>query len=138
MNRLTCIFLFAALSIGGDLLAQNCGNLSGTVLDPSGAAVVGAAVHLQAATPQDTITGPHGSFVLHCVDNEPYQITVNANGFAESQVNGRGFANITVQLRIADVHTEVEVGENNGVSVDTDHGAGHTHADGPGPAGHGR
>src|SRR5580692_1068089 len=108
------IFLFAALSIGGDLLAQNCGNLSGTVLDPSGAAVVGAEVHLQAATPQDTTTGPHGSFILHCVDGDPYQITVDANGFAQSEVNGRGLANLTVHLRIADVHTEVEVGENNG------------------------
>src|SRR5271163_4718156 len=124
MNRLTCIFLFAALSIGGDLLAQNCGNLSGTVLDPSGAAVVGAEVHLQAATPQDTTTGPHGSFILHCIDNGPYQITVDANGFAQSQLSGRGFASITIHLRIADVHTDVEVGEDSGVSVDTDHGAG--------------
>jgi hypothetical protein len=124
MNRWTGIFLFAALSIGGDLLAQNCGNLSGTVLDPSGAAVVGAGVHLQASTPQDTTTGAHGSFILHCVGNDPYQITVNASGFAESQVSGRGYANITVHLRIADVHTEVEVGEDSGVSVDTDHGAG--------------
>ena len=124
MNRWTDIFLFAALSIGGDLLAQNCGNLNGTVLDPSGAAVVGAEVHLQAATPQTTTTGAHGTFVLHCVGNDPYQITVDANGFAESQVSGRGLADITVHLRIADVHTEVEVGENSGVSVDTDHGAG--------------
>jgi hypothetical protein len=124
MNRWTHIFLFAALSIGGDLLAQNCGNLNGTVLDPSGAAVVGAEVHLQAATPQTTTTSAHGTFVLHCVGNDPYQLTVDANGFAESQVSGRGLADITVHLRIADVHTEVEVGENSGVSVDTDHGAG--------------
>ncbi len=85
MNRWTGIFFFVALSIGGDLLAQSCGgNLIGSVLDPSGAAVVGATVHLQAATSQDTTTGPHGSFVLHCVGDEPYQITVNANGFADS------------------------------------------------------
>ncbi len=124
MNRWTRIFLFAALSIGGDLLAQDCGNLNGTVLDPSGAAVVGAEIHLQASTPQDTTTNSHGSFILHCVRNGPYQITVEANGFAQSQVSGSGFANIAVHLRIADVHTDVEVGENSGVSVDTDHGAG--------------
>ena len=51
MNRWTCIFLCAALSIGGELLAQTC-TVSGTVLDPSGAAVVGADVQLQAATPE--------------------------------------------------------------------------------------
>ena len=58
MKRWIGIFLFAALGIGGDLLAQNCGNLGGTMLDPSGAAVVDAEVHLQTSTTQDTTTGP--------------------------------------------------------------------------------
>jgi hypothetical protein len=127
MNRYSFIFLSAVLSMSGNLHAQTCGDaktLTGTVLDPSGAAVVGAQVHLQAATPEETTTGPHGAFALHCVASDRYQITVNANGFAESQVIGHGFANITVHLRIADVHTVVEVGENSGVSVDADHGAG--------------
>ena len=39
-------------------------------------------------------------------------------------MSGKGPANITVHLRIADVHTDIEVGENSGVSVDADHGAG--------------
>jgi hypothetical protein len=128
MNRWIGILLLAALSISGSLYAQTCGaeskTLSGTVLDPSGAAVVGAEVHLQAVAQQETTTGPRGSFVFRCVGNDPYQITVDANGFAESKVSGRGSVNITVHLRIADVHTEVEVGENSGVSVDADHGAG--------------
>src|ERR1700691_2575889 len=129
MNRWTGMILCAVLSIGGDLRAQPCGSagsntLSGTVLDPSGAAVVGASVVLQAATPEQTATGEHGSFVLHCVGNGPYQIAVRANGFADTQVSGRGSATITVHLRIADVHTVVEVGEDSGVSVDADHGAG--------------
>src|SRR3984957_12332791 len=123
MKRWIGILLCTALSIGGKLEAQTC-SLRGTVLDPSGAAVEGADVVLQAATPEQTTTDRHGSFVFHCADNHPYQITVHANGFAENQVHGRGSANITVSLRIAEVHTVVEVGENSGVSVDADHGAG--------------
>lgn len=123
MNRWTCILLCAALSVGGKLCAQTC-TLSGTVLDPSGAAVVGADVRLQAAKPEQTTTGQRGSFVFHCVANEPYQVTVRAEGFAESQMSGKGSANITVRLRIADVHAVVEVGEDSGVPVDADHGAG--------------
>jgi hypothetical protein len=123
MKRWIGIFLCTALSIGGKLEAQTC-SLRGTVLDPSGAAVEGADVVLQAAAQEQTTTDRHGSFAFHCADNHPYQITVHANGFAESQVNGRGSANINVSLRIAEVHTVVEVGENSGVSVDADHGAG--------------
>jgi hypothetical protein len=122
MKRWIGILLCTALSIGGKLEAQTC-SLRGTVLDPSGAAVEGADVVLQAATAERTKTDRHGSFVFHCAGDSPYNITVHANGFAESQVNGRGSANITVSLRIAEVHTVVEVGENSGVSVDADHGA---------------
>ncbi|MGA3227311.1 MAG: carboxypeptidase regulatory-like domain-containing protein [Acidobacteriaceae bacterium] len=123
MKRWIGILLCTALSIGGKLEAQTC-SIKGIVLDPSGAAVEGAGVILQAATPEQTTTDRHGSFVFHCADNSPYQITVHANGFGESQVNGRGSANISVSLRIAEVHTVIEVGENSGVSVDADHGAG--------------
>jgi hypothetical protein len=123
MKRCFGILLCTALSIGGTLEAQTC-SLRGTVLDPSGAAVEGADVVLQAATQEQTTTDRHGSFSFHCAGDSPYQITVHANGFAESQVEGRGSRNITVSLRIAEVHTVVEVGENSGVSVDADHGAG--------------
>ncbi len=119
MNRWICLFL----CIGASLHAETC-TLSGTVLDPSGAAVVGADVQLRAETPEQTVTDHHGSFVFPCSGNDPYRVIVHATGFAENQVNGRGSAKITVHLRIADVHTEVEVGEDSGVSVDADHGAG--------------
>jgi hypothetical protein len=127
MNRWTGIFLCAALSVGGNARAQNCGaqskNLSGTVLDPTGAAVVGADVHLQSGTPEQTTTNQQGSFLFRCIGNGAYQITVHADGFADSQVSGRA-SNITVRLRIADVQTTVEVGKESAVSVDVDHGAG--------------
>ncbi len=136
MNRWTCIFLCAALSASGKMVAQTCA-VSGTVLDPSGAAIVGANVQLQAAPAEQTTTDQLGGFVLHCVRSNSYQLTVHAEGFAESKMSGKGPANLTVHLRIADVHTDIEVGENSGVSVDADHGAG-THADWPGPSRHGR
>ena len=106
MNRWTGILLCAALC--GALHAQDCGDdsntLIGTVLDPSGAAVAGASLRLQAAVPEETTTGQHGGFAFHCAGSDPYQITVLANGFAESQVSGHGSANVTVHLRIAEVH----------------------------------
>ncbi len=123
MNRWTCLFLCAALSTTGKLHAQTC-TVSGTVLDPSGAAVVGADVQLQAAREEHTTTGPHGSFTFPCSGSQPYQVTIRAEGFAENKSSGKGPANITVHLHIADVHTDIEVGENSGVSVDADHGAG--------------
>jgi hypothetical protein len=127
MNRWTGIFLCAALSVGGNARAQNCGaqskNLSGTVLDPTGAAVVGAGVHLQSATPEQTTTNQQGAFLFRCIGNGAYQVSVHADGFADSQVSGRA-SNITVHLRIADVQTTVEVGKESAVSVDADHGAG--------------
>jgi Carboxypeptidase regulatory-like domain/TonB dependent receptor len=118
MNRWIGILIWAAL--GSIARAQTC-TVTGTVLDPTGAAVVGAEV---AGAEQQTTTGEHGNFVLHCTGNDPYQLTVHADGFADSQLTGRGPRNITVHLRIADVHTDIEVGENGGVSVDADHGAG--------------
>ena len=66
MKRWIGIVLCTALSIGGKLEAQTC-SLKGTVLDPSGAAVEGADVVLQAATPEQTTTDRQGSFVFHCV-----------------------------------------------------------------------
>ena len=89
MNRLTRIFLCAALSAGGEIAAQTCA-VSGTVLDPSGAAIVGANVQLQATSPEQTTTDQHGGFVFHCVFNNPYQLIVHAEGFAESKMSGKG------------------------------------------------
>ncbi len=121
MNRSIGILFIAATSIALPLHGQSC---IGTVLDPSGAAIAGADVQLQATPPQTTTTNQRGTFTLRCAGSDPYPISVHADGFADSQITGRAGANVTVHLRIADVHTEVEVGKDSGVSVDTDHGAG--------------
>src|ERR1700760_3538226 len=103
MNRWTFVFLCAALCASAKLSAQTC-TVNGIVLDPSGAAVVGADVQLQAASEEHTTTGARGSFSFPCSGNEPYQITIHAEGFAENKITGKGAANLTVHLRIADVH----------------------------------
>jgi hypothetical protein len=121
MNRWTGILLTAAASVTLPLHGQTC---TGTVLDPSGAAIAGALIQLQATPPRETDTNQRGAFTLPCAGDDSYQITVQAPGFADAQITARGGASITVHLRIAEVHTEVEVGKENGVSVDTDHGAG--------------
>ena len=117
MNRWIGILICIALNVIAR--AQTC-TVTGTVLDPTGAAVVGADVQLHTPATEESTTDLHGGFTFHCTGNDLYQLTVHADGFADSQLSGRGSRNITVQLRIADVHTDVEVGENGGVSVDAD------------------
>ena len=124
MNRWSAVLLAAAFGITPHLQGQSCGaNVTGTVVDPTGAAIVGAVIQLQSPGAVET-TNQHGTFTLHCVGSDSYHITVHAEGFADDEITGRGATNITVHLRVADVHTVVEVGKDNGASVDTDHGAG--------------
>ncbi len=65
------------------------GTVSGTVADPTGAAIVGAQVTI--AGPQQTytaISGADGQFVVPFIDLGTYSVAVQAQGFVtESQVN---------------------------------------------------
>src|ERR1700744_578430 len=116
MNR----WILLVFCIGARLHAETC-FVTGTVLAPPGAAVPEAAVHTEQ---QQTVTDSHGSFTLGCHSGEPYNLTVDANGFAQSTIHRSGTQKLVVHLRIAEVHTDIEVGESSGVSVDADHGAG--------------
>jgi Carboxypeptidase regulatory-like domain/TonB dependent receptor len=113
-------FIYLILCIGLSLHAENC-TISGTVLDPAGAAIPGAEVR---STHQATVTDNNGAFTLPCRETEPYHLTVEAKGFAQSTVNNHGPQKLVVHLSIAEVHTEIQVGDDNAVSVDADHGAG--------------
>jgi hypothetical protein len=112
------IYLIFCISL--TLHAENC-MVSGTVLDPTGAAIAGAAIHSPA---KETVTDAQGSFAVPCQGTGSYQLTIRADGFAPSTVKGHGPQKIVVHLRIAEVHTDIQVGDGNGVSVDADHGAG--------------
>ena len=79
--------------IAGGLLAQSLGNagtITGTVLDPTGAAVAKAEVTIRNAVSgymQTVVSGPDGSFRLSNIPPNAYQLEAKAPGFAVSSQN---------------------------------------------------
>lgn len=95
MRRVTCLLGAAFLLCGpaAKLAAQQQGerapavsaSVSGKVFDPSGAAVAGARVALNAADGphiQTLTSGANGEFTFARVPADAYVVTVDANGFA--------------------------------------------------------
>jgi Carboxypeptidase regulatory-like domain len=75
--------MFIAFSASG-LYAQGYGTISGTVTDPSGAAVVSATVKAtQTQTGRETVvtSGTNGDFVFPTLPPSVYSLTVSATGF---------------------------------------------------------
>jgi hypothetical protein len=92
------------------------GNIYGTVLDQSGAAVAGAQVTLlrdnqpllQQAVSED------GQFVFSNVAPGPFQLTIAASGFAQQTISdvlqpGQNYAAAQISLRVAPTVTSVRV-----------------------------
>ena len=93
------------------------GTISGTVVDKSGAALVGATVKVargEQALAADTSSGDDGQFSFAGVAPGPYQVTVSANGFTTQTYSGAlnpGDAAIVpaITLEIAATTTKVTV-----------------------------
>ncbi len=67
------------------------GSISGTVVDPSGAAVAGARVSLtreDRSTSQETLSGDDGQFSFGNIAPGPFQLTIAAEGFAAQSLPG--------------------------------------------------
>jgi len=100
-------------------------SVEGTVTDPTGALITGAQV--RAADGEKTTTDSAGRFVLPCVPARSNTITVQADGFAPGNARfdkQRGaVAHISLQLAIAQVQTDVQVGADP-TALDADHGTG--------------
>jgi hypothetical protein len=70
---------------------QLLGSVSGTVVDPSGAAVVGAKVTLSRAgqtANQEAVSDSDGQFSIANVAAGPFQLTITAEGFATQTFSG--------------------------------------------------
>ena len=108
--------------------AQNSnGTIVGTVLDPSGAAVVGATVNIQAVetgVTRSAVTTSNGSYRFEFVLPGTYTIRVTSAGFEESVVQGLIVAatvvtSENVSLKVGKAQDKVEVHADNS-NINTD------------------
>jgi len=80
----------AALLCGAAFSQNTTGTVTGTVTDPTGAAVPNAQVqakNLRTSAVRDTITTPEGIFVFNSLEPATYNVTVKATGFKTYQQN---------------------------------------------------
>jgi len=93
------------------------GNITGTVVDPKGAALSGAKVALERGGKSlgpEVLTGEDGRFVFGNVMPGPFQVTVSGEGFATQKASGvlHSNENLTmpqIALAVATAVTEVRV-----------------------------
>lgn len=128
-GRIAALALVMVVAGSSALRAERCASgvrVEGTVLDPTGAAVAGAAVHAQSGA--DTKTDDTGHYILACLPAGTVRLTASASGFAESAVSAQPQAGATarmdIHLALARVDTNVEVGEDDAASLDADKGIG--------------
>src|SRR5437870_5384204 len=127
MKRLICAFLFSAVVFVSNSFGQATdGNIVGTVVDASGAAVPAANVELQnmqTGVKATTKTDGSGTYRFNNVLVGSYSVTVSASGFTTASLknvdidlNKTTTANITMQ--VGTVTTAVEISES-AVLLDT-------------------
>jgi len=99
--------------------------VEGMVLDPDGAAIAGAAVD---AGGVKTTTDAKGHYVLPCVTAATAQLTAEASGFRQETIgikkSNDGTERLDFHLTLARVNTDVQVGGNDAVNLDSDNGMG--------------
>jgi hypothetical protein len=132
MTRVALTYILAALILSPSAaLPQSLtsGDITGTVLDPSGAAVSNATVTLtnkDTGTTQTTTTNSTGAYRFSLLNPGKYSLSVNAPGFqtvAKHVVTvavGQA-ASVDIQLQVAGANTTVEVTSQAGV-VQTENG----------------
>jgi hypothetical protein len=120
--RLACLLAVTALLFGvfaPQLAAQsNTGQISGTVVDPSGAIIVGAKVTLTyplTGQAREVITGSSGDFIFPDLLTGTYELTIDQPGFQTytqkdiSLAVSEKLSVHQIQLAVGNVSTEVTV-----------------------------
>ncbi|HEV2991125.1 MAG TPA: TonB-dependent receptor [Candidatus Angelobacter sp.] len=121
----------AALLLPGQSYGQtgsHNGRLEGSVVDPSGALVTHAAIDVRSeetGASEATTTDDQGHFVFPALEPGAYQVSVSANGFAQSVfthvvVNVGATATLKATLSIAAVNQETTVNASTATQVTLD------------------
>jgi len=107
---------------------QTCANgirVEGAITDPTGAVIPGAQV--KSASGERTTTDITGRYMLPCVRSGSTTLAVEAEGFAPGTIHASAplgqSAHVNLQLTVAGVQTEVQVGDD-ATAMDADHGVG--------------
>jgi hypothetical protein len=124
--RVASALLFCAVFLAGQ---TNRGGITGTVLDPSGAAVPGATVIIKNnGTNQEikTTSSPAGAFNVNNLDPVTYSVTAEAAGFKREtvenvKVDTAAIETVNIRLQTGTVSTTVEV-EASAAMVNTESG----------------
>ncbi len=85
MRRLTNVLIAGLVLLLAQIAiqAQNTGSVTGTVTDPNGAVLPGAAIKVKGQSGQEfaTVTTDGGAYRIPSVENGLYVVTITANGF---------------------------------------------------------
>lgn len=114
LRRIVYLFFLIAAALLVPAIAQTSSQVVGTVTDSSGAAVVGARVHLRTkAFDQLQVTGSNGEFRFSDVDADSATLTISAPGFSDrSELWKRGSGPMRVVLQPAGIAQQVTVTAN--------------------------
>ncbi|HVI10883.1 MAG TPA: carboxypeptidase regulatory-like domain-containing protein [Candidatus Binatia bacterium] len=112
-----CWVIFALLGLAGIAWAQDTASLTGTVTDPSGAAVANAQVSVTNSEHGVNRTAPSngsGEYTFAALPIGSYDLTVTADGFKKYEAKGITLniaekARVNVTLHVGAVNTEVIV-----------------------------
>ena len=123
---LFCVALMIATNSSTGFSKQPCSNggrIEGLITDPTGAAIPNATV--QSSSGETATSDPSGHYVLSCVRGASPHISVTADGFAATTASPAAQAGssvrLNVQMALASVETQVNVGDASGV-LDADRG----------------
>jgi hypothetical protein len=132
-NRLKSLTLFvsvaaAALSVSGVAASAQVetGQIAGTVMDQTSAAVPNAAINiknLSTNSVRNTVSSESGAYLVPGLEPAIYLVTVNSNSFkpfiANVEVTVGGHVTLDARLSVSATTTEVQVVDEGGAQVNT-------------------